>query len=54
MDNDLPLAPGSSPAIVNACWTTIGVRGDASCPELKQHVHCRNCPVYSAGARQSA
>ena len=52
MDNDLPLAPGSSPAIVNACWTTIGVRGDASCPELKQHVHCRNCPVYSAGARQ--
>jgi chemotaxis-related protein WspD len=32
------------------CWTTIGVRGDRSCPELTQHVHCRNCPVYSAGA----
>ena len=40
------------PAIVNACWTTIGVRGDGSCPELKQYVHCRNCPVYSAGAMQ--
>ena len=32
------------------CWTTIGVRGDQSCPELRQYVHCRNCPVYSAGA----
>jgi chemotaxis-related protein WspD len=42
----------NSPAVVNACWTSIGVRGDASCPELKQHVHCRNCPVYSAGAMQ--
>jgi chemotaxis-related protein WspD len=40
------------PALVNACWTTIGVRGDGSCPELKQYVHCRNCPVYSAGAMQ--
>src|ERR1700681_4659459 len=37
---------------MNACWTTIGVRGDASCPELKQYVHCHNCPVYSAGAMQ--
>jgi chemotaxis-related protein WspD len=32
------------------CWTTIGVRGDGSCPELGKHIHCRNCPVYSAGA----
>ena len=39
-------------AAVNACWDRIGVQGDASCPELKQHVHCRNCPVYSAGAMQ--
>jgi chemotaxis-related protein WspD len=43
---------GSDPPILNACWTSIGVRGDASCPELKQYVHCRNCPVYSAGAMQ--
>jgi chemotaxis-related protein WspD len=42
----------TSPGIVNACWATIGVRGDGSCPELKQYVHCRNCPVYSAGAMQ--
>jgi chemotaxis-related protein WspD len=32
------------------CWATIGVRGDASCPDLQQHVHCRNCPVYSTSA----
>jgi chemotaxis-related protein WspD len=36
-------------AIVD-CWNRIGVRGDGSCPELTQYVHCRNCPVYSAGA----
>jgi chemotaxis-related protein WspD len=52
MDNDPGIARRSSAAIVNACWTSIGVHGDASCPELKQYVHCRNCPVYSAGAMQ--
>jgi chemotaxis-related protein WspD len=36
--------------IIDDCWNRIGVRGDGSCPELKQYVHCRNCPVYSAGA----
>src|SRR5438046_9100932 len=39
-------------AVVIDCWNSIGVRGDGSCPELKQHVHCRNCPVYSAGAAE--
>jgi chemotaxis-related protein WspD len=39
-------------AVVNDCWNSIGVRGDQSCPELKQYVHCRNCPVYSAGAAE--
>lgn len=34
------------------CWNTIGVRGDSSCRELEQHVHCRNCPVYSKAALQ--
>lgn len=34
----------------NDCWKRIGVWGDRSCPELQEHVHCRNCPVYSAGA----
>lgn len=32
------------------CWNRIGVRGDASCPELVASVHCRNCGVYSAAA----
>lgn len=35
---------------LNDCWNKIGVRGDGSCPELERHVHCRNCPVYSASA----
>lgn len=42
-------APPSRPAIQD-CWNKIGVRGDSSCPELKKHIHCRNCPVYSAAA----
>jgi len=33
---------------ITDCWNKIGVSGDASCPELSKHVHCRNCPVYSA------
>ena len=33
------------------CWNRIGVRGDGSCPELQRHIHCRNCPVYSAAAQ---
>jgi chemotaxis-related protein WspD len=37
-------------SIVNDCWNKIGVGGDRSCPELNEHIHCRNCPVYSAGA----
>lgn len=39
-------------AALDDCWNRIGVRGDGSCPELKQYVHCRNCPVYSAGASE--
>jgi len=35
---------------LNDCWNKIGVRGDGSCAELERHVHCRNCPVYSASA----
>jgi chemotaxis-related protein WspD len=37
-------------ATIVDCWNKIGVRGDGSCPELARHVHCRNCPVYSASA----
>src|SRR4030095_7401615 len=39
-------------APLNDCWNVIGVRGDGSCPELSKYVHCRNCPVYSAGASE--
>ena len=39
-------------AAIDDCWNRIGVRGDLSCPELQQYVHCRNCPVYSAGAAE--
>jgi chemotaxis-related protein WspD len=35
---------------IHDCWNKIGVQGDLSCPELVQHIHCRNCPVYSAAA----
>ncbi len=35
---------------VDDCWNKIGVRGDGSCSQLEEHVHCRNCPVYFAGA----
>ncbi len=36
--------------MIDDCWNRIGVRGDSSCPELVKHVHCRNCPTYSAAA----
>lgn len=35
-----------------ACWREIGVGGDRSCPELVEHVHCRNCPVHQAAGRE--
>jgi chemotaxis-related protein WspD len=42
----LPVAAG-----VDDCWDRIGVNGDRSCPELEEHVHCRNCPVFARAAR---
>ena len=33
------------------CWNRIGVGGDRSCPELAEHIHCRNCPVFASAAR---
>jgi len=39
-----------APARIDDCWNRIGIRGDASCLELKQYVHCRNCPVYADAA----
>lgn len=36
--------------ILKACWKKIGVWGDHSCPELKAHIHCRNCQIYCDAA----
>ncbi len=36
---------------VGDCWNRIGVDGDGTCPELKVHDHCRNCPVFAGAAR---
>lgn len=47
---DLAAAAGSSSVVIDDCWNRIGVKGDRSCPELQQHVHCRNCPVQRAVA----
>jgi chemotaxis-related protein WspD len=47
-----PIIEPCEPRRAADCWTTIGVHGDGSCPELKHHVHCRNCPVYAEGARR--
>ena len=45
MITDLGLAPADD------CWNRIGVNGDGSCPELLEHVHCRNCPTFASAAR---
>lgn len=34
----------------DACWKTIGVRGDSSCPRLAEYVRCLNCPVFADAA----
>ena len=39
---------------IDDCWNRIGVHGDKSCPLLSEHIHCRNCAVYSAAARLCA
>jgi chemotaxis-related protein WspD len=52
MNNSPAAARPNDRAVISDCWNVIGVRGDASCPELKQYVHCRNCPVYFAAAAE--
>lgn len=44
------LLAGGTVATFDSCWKRIGTWGDRSCPELVAHSHCRNCPVYAAGA----
>lgn len=51
MSNGLPLSITNANAPVDDCWNRIGVAGDASCPELRTVIHCRNCRVFSSAAR---
>ena len=37
--------------VIDDCWNRIGVYGDASCEELSESVHCRNCSVFSQAGR---
>jgi chemotaxis-related protein WspD len=46
-----PLADGQAVEI-RACWNEIGVQGNATCAELQQVIHCRNCPAYSKAGLQ--
>jgi chemotaxis-related protein WspD len=48
----LPAAQSSPNANALDCWKSIGIYGDHSCAELKKHIHCRNCPAFTAGARR--
>lgn len=49
--SDAPaLVAAQSAAVIDDCWNRIGVRGDHSCPQLVEHIHCRNCPVYAQAA----
>ena len=41
-----------SARLIQGCWKAIGVYGDASCVQLVQHIHCRNCQVYASAAAQ--
>lgn len=33
------------------CWNSIGVKGDRSCPKLRDVIHCHNCSVFADAAR---
>lgn len=51
MSNSLSTSPATfQRSQIHDCWNRIGVSGDASCSELEKHIHCRNCPIYSAAA----
>lgn len=49
------IAPDKSlPVSLDDCWNRIGVwsKGEATCPELKNYVHCRNCRHYANAGRR--
>jgi chemotaxis-related protein WspD len=48
-----PMNQQATAPAIDDCWNRIGVSGDQSCALLAQHVHCRNCDVYSAAAQRN-
>ena len=51
--SSIPIERVTDAAPIDDCWNRIGVIGDQSCPKLVQHVHCRNCEVYSGAAQRN-
>jgi chemotaxis-related protein WspD len=51
-DERLRPLPNGHAVEIRACWNEIGVQGNATCPELQQVIHCRNCPIYSKAGVQ--
>lgn len=47
-----PFSTPETGARIIDCWNSIGVEGDGSCPQLREVIHCRNCPVYSNAGLQ--
>jgi len=46
------MTPQPLTVVQEACWHSIGVWGDRSCPELRTVTHCQNCPVFAAAGRR--
>lgn len=42
------------PLLITDCWNTIGIWGSQlpRCEKLEQHIHCRNCKLYSDAGRK--
>lgn len=51
MTRPIPSAEFATAEItLDSCWKRIGIHGDKTCPQLAQHVHCRDCPTFSLAA----
>ena len=44
----------STQLVIDDCWNNIGIWGSKSprCEKLEQHIHCRNCTIYSEAGRK--
>lgn len=51
-NNDISMEQEQS--VINNCWNTIGIWGSKlpRCEKLEQHIHCRNCNIYSEASRK--